>query len=60
MAEAQKACPKRMAKQNQKKHKPRDDQVFFDLEEDPESNARDPSSDEDNLPASSVRVPRQK
>ena len=47
-------------KQHHKKHKARDDQVFYDLEEDGERRPDDPSSDEDHVPAVSVRVPRKK
>ena len=60
MQEAPVVLTSNKGSQHQKKHKLRDDSVFYDLEEDGKQCADDPSSDEDHVPAVSVRVPRNK
>ena len=60
MQEARVVKPVHKAKQYHKKHKPRDDSVFYDLEEDAKQRTDDLSSDEEHIPAVSVRVPRKK
>ena len=60
MEEAPVVKPVHKAIQNRKKQKDRDETVFYDLDEEGERHHDDPSSDEDHIPAVSVRVPRKK